>query len=207
MIIGITGSSGAGKSTVSEVLKEKYNAKIINADEIAKKLSKKGTKYLKDIERQFGGEILTENGELNREKLANLIYNSHEKRKLLNQCTFVHIKREIEKQIQEGRKLKTNRENSKEQETNKKLIIIDAPLLLEANLEAICDITIAVISEDRELQITRIVQRDNINKEQAIIRLNAQEMNEFYIEKCDYVIKNNDEIEDIKYQLKKILNF
>ena len=58
MIIGITGSSGAGKSTVCEILKKEYNAQIIDADKISKQLSKKGTIYLEEIVEKFGKEIL-----------------------------------------------------------------------------------------------------------------------------------------------------
>ena len=65
-IIGITGSSGAGKSTICDILKNQYNVKVINADQVAKMLSKKGSIYLKDIEKVFGKEILNENGELER---------------------------------------------------------------------------------------------------------------------------------------------
>ena len=74
MILGITGSSGAGKSTVCEILEKDYHAKVINADKIAKKLSKKGTEYLSKIAQNFGTDILLENGELNRKKLADIIY-------------------------------------------------------------------------------------------------------------------------------------
>ena len=73
MIIGITGSSGAGKSTVCEILKNEYHVKVINADKIAKELSKKGTLYLLEIVEKFGEEILLENEELNRKKLANIV--------------------------------------------------------------------------------------------------------------------------------------
>ena len=74
MIIGITGSSGAGKSTICEILQRKYEANIISADKIAKELSQKGTNYLAEIVKNFGQEILLENGELNRRKLADIIY-------------------------------------------------------------------------------------------------------------------------------------
>ena len=80
MVIGITGSSGAGKSTICEVLEIRYNVKVINADKIAKKLSKKGTNYINDIVAKFGTDILDEEGELKRRKLAEIIYNDEAKR-------------------------------------------------------------------------------------------------------------------------------
>ncbi|MFU2363801.1 MAG: dephospho-CoA kinase, partial [Clostridiales bacterium] len=99
MIIGITGSSGAGKSTVCEIIEKTYNSKTITADKIARKLSEKGTEYLNEIIQRFGNNVLTENGDLNRRKLANIIYSSKQKRQELNQITFKYIKKEIEKEI------------------------------------------------------------------------------------------------------------
>ena len=87
-VIGITGSSGAGKSTVCDILQNMYQVKVINADKIAKELSKRGTSYLDEIAETFGEDILDENGELKRKKLAELIYNDTKKRKQLNMCTF-----------------------------------------------------------------------------------------------------------------------
>ena len=64
MIIGITGSSGSGKSTICDILKDKYDAKVIDADKIAKQLSKRGTNYVLDIVKAFGKDILDDDGEL-----------------------------------------------------------------------------------------------------------------------------------------------
>ena len=187
MILGITGSSGAGKSTVCEILERKYNSQTINADKIAKQLSKKGTNYLQEIVQNFGNDILLQNGELDRKKLANIIYSNSDKRDELNNITFKYIKNEIKDQI-------TKSENN--------IIAIDAPLLLEANLQEICDKTIAVISEDRDLQIQRIIKRDSIDKEHAIARLNAQHPNEFYIQNCDDTLINDETLEQ---QIEKLL--
>ena len=187
MILGITGSSGAGKSTVCEILERKYNSQTINADKIAKQLSKQGTSYLQEIVQNFGNDILLQNGELDRKKLANIIYSNSDKRDELNNITFKYIKNEIKDQI-------TKSENN--------IIAIDAPLLLEANLQEICDKTIAVISEDRDLQIQRIIKRDNIDKEHAIARLNAQHPNEFYIQNCDDTLINDETLEQ---QIEKLL--
>ena len=149
MIIGITGSSGAGKSTVCEMIEKTYNSKTITADKIARKLSEKGTEYLNEIIQRFGNNVLTENGDLNRRKLANIIYSSKQKRQELNQITFKYIKKEIEKEIKNS---------------NNKIITIDAPLLIEADMKKLCDTTIAVDSEDKEIQIHRIIERDKIDR-------------------------------------------
>lgn len=194
MIIGITGSSGAGKSTVCEILESKYGFKIINADIIAKKLSQKGTEYLSDIVKQFGTEILLEDGELNRPRLAEIIYNNTDKREKLNECTFKYIREEIQKEIKNAEQINDNMQ-----------IAIDAPLLFEAKLEEICDFVVAVVSDNRELQIKRIMQRDLIEREQAVARLNAQKTNEYYTNKSKYIIVNNGLLEEVERQIECIL--
>lgn len=194
MIIGITGSSGAGKSTVCEMLEGKYNIQVLNADKMTRQLAQKGNQYLKDIVTLFGQEILQENGELDRPKLANIIYYNENKRQQLNECTFKHIHVALQKEIQE---ILSKNENA--------VIAIDAPLLFEAKLEDICDLVIAVIAKDKELQIDRIVQRDYITREQAEKRLQAQMPDEFYTSRSQYTIVNDGEIEEIEHQVKEIL--
>ena len=194
MIIGITGSSGAGKSTVCRILEEEYCIQVLNADKIVKQLSQKGNVYLDEIVKLFGQEVLLENGELNRPKLANMIYHHNQKREQLNQSTFKHIYIALEEKIQQ---IFSSNE--------KAIIAIDAPLLFEAKLENICNFVIAVIVKDKELQIQRIVQRDWITREQAIERLQAQMSDEFYTSKSQYVIVNDGKIEAVEEQVKVIL--
>ena len=187
-IIGITGSSGSGKSTVCEILNEKYNVKIIDADKIAKELLTVGTEYYKDVVSKFGTEITNDVGEIDRKKLANLIYNDDAKRKMLNNSTFHYVVEEIKTRVKE---------------TNNIDIIIDAPLLFESKLDNICNLTIGVISKE-SVQIDRIVKRDSITKEQAYRRLKAQQTNEFYISKCTEIISNNNEYIETEKQIEKI---
>lgn len=188
-IIGITGSSGAGKTEACKILQKRYDAEIIDADEVAKKLSKKGTLYLNSIVDSFGKEIVYKNGALNRKKLANMIYEDDKKREQLNQCTFDYIVQEIKARI--------NNVNHKE------MILIDAPLLYESGLDSICDMVIAIVSETDE-QIQRICHRDGITKEMAIKRLNAQADNQFFEEMTDIQIQNNGTLEQLKETLQKI---
>ena len=188
MIIGITGSSGAGKSTICELLEMWYDVKIINADKIARKLSRRGTSYIIEIISEFGKDIVDDYGELRRRKLAQIIYNDSEKRQKLNNCTFKYIIQEIEKEISKS---------------NKSALVIDAPLLFESGLNKKCDKVVGVIS-DKELQIERIVARDNIDYDDAEKRLKAQQNNDFYIKNCDKIIENNNNFEHIKQEVEKM---
>lgn len=187
-IIGITGSSGSGKSTVCEILNEKYNVKIIDADKIAKELLTSGTEYYNDVISKFGREIIDDVGEIDRKKLADLIYNDDKKRKMLNNSTFHYVVKEI--------KLRAK-------EINNVDIIIDAPLLFESKLDDICNFTIGVIAKE-SVQIERIIKRDSISKEQACKRLKAQQTNDFYMSKCTEIIENNNEYIETEKQIEEI---
>lgn len=187
-IIGITGSSGSGKSTVCEILNEKYNVKIIDADKIAKELLTSGTEYYNDVISKFGREITDDVGKIDRKKLADLIYNDDKKREMLNNSTFYYVVKEI--------KLRAKDANNVD-------IIIDAPLLFESKLDDICNFTIGVIAKE-SVQIERIIKRDSISKEQACKRLKAQQTNDFYMSKCTEIIENNNEYIETEKQIEEI---
>ena len=187
-IIGITGSSGSGKSTVCEILNEKYNVKIIDADKIAKELLTSGTEYYNDVISKFGRKITDDVGKIDRKKLADLIYNDDKKREMLNNSTFYYVVKEI--------KLRAKEANNVD-------IIIDAPLLFESKLDDICNSTIGVIAKE-SVQIERIIKRDSISKEQACKRIKAQQTNDFYMSKCTEIIENNNEYIETEKQIEEI---
>lgn len=189
MIIGITGSSGSGKSTISKMLAQRYNGKIIDADEIARKLSIENSKYINEIVSKFGKDIIDEFGNINRRQLAEIIYSDDNKRNVLNNCTFKYIVNSIKTKLQNIR--------------NCDFIIIDAPLLFESKLNELCDVIIGVITK-REIQIDRIMKRDNINFEHAEKRIQSQKNNDFYIQNCDRIIQNNGDINLVKKEIEKL---
>ena len=183
MIIGITGNSGTGKSEISKLLAEKINAKIINADEVVKELSENGNEYYEKIVELFGSSILN-NNKLNKSQMAKIIYNNKEKREELNKLTYKYVVEEIKKRAKNF---------------EYKNIIIDAPLLFESGLGKICNITIGVIANTKN-KIQRICKRDNIDEETALARLKIQQEDKFYIQKSDYIIENNEEINQINWE-------
>ena len=174
-IIGITGSSGSGKTTVSKIISEELKAKIINADKVVKQMQEKGTKYYEKIVETFGEEILKKDCSLNRKKLAEIIFQDESKKEELDNLTYKYVVEEIKNQVK----------NAQE-----KYVIIDAPLLIEGKLNEICNIVMAVISSKEE-QIKRISKRDNIEESKAKIRLEAQKDNEFYKINANYIVENN----------------
>lgn len=190
MIIGITGNSGTGKTSICKALeKNKINGItpfVIDADKIVKKMSASGEEYYNQIVSTFGKEVLQENQELDRAKLGAIVFVDEEKRELLNKITYKYVAKKIEKQAKENKS---------------KIVIIDAPLLIESKLNETCDVVISVIA-DKEIKLKRIIERDNLDEKTALDRLNAQNPDEFYIKNSDLVIVNNKI--DLEKQAKEI---
>lgn len=179
-VIGVTGTSGVGKTTVCEILNKKFNAFIIDADEVARELSKKGNMYLQAIAEYFGEDILDINGNLKRKELASLIYNDKVKREALNSVTFKFVVEEIKKRI----------DLAKENE----IIVIDAALLFESKLNENCDIVLGIIADETQ-KVERICTRDNITEEMAKKRIAVQILDKELLQKADYIIRNKGNIQ------------
>lgn len=190
-IIGITGNSGSGKSFICEILLNKYDdVVIVDADKIAKEMSNIDTLYYKEIVNMFGKNIIKDNLEINRQMLAEIIFNDDDKRQKLNSITFKYVVDEIKN------KIKLNNDKS--------IIVIDAPLLFESGLDKVCDITVGVVSNE-DVKIDRICKRDKLSIKQARDRLKVQLSDEYLRGKCDFIIDNNGSVEEINRQLKKII--
>ena len=175
MVIGITGNSGSGKSEISKLLSNKINAKIVDADKVVKELYEPGQDYYNKILNLFGKKILDKDNKLNKKKIAEIIYHNENERKKLNNLTYKYVVDEIKTIIKKE---------------NNHHLIIDAPLLFESGLDKICDITVAVLANER-LKLNRICSRDNIDRSLATARLSIQAKDSYYLKKADYIIKNN----------------
>ncbi len=189
-ILGITGSSGSGKTTVSELIGKKYSSEIINADKVVKEMSVPGTEYMKKIEEKFGKDILLEDGFLNKKMLADKIYHNKQDLEALNELTFKYVVDEIKSRVTASQ--------------NVDYIVIDAPLLIESGLDKLCDYIISVIA-DENIKIKRICQRDNLDEVTARKRLKIQNENKYYTEKSDFVILNNEDC-DLEKEIEEIIN-
>ena len=190
-VIGITGSSGSGKTTVCEIIKKLYNSEVLDADKVAKELSSDiNSNYYKEMVKLFGEECVLENKLLNRRKIAEIIYQDDIKRKSLNDLTFNYVVEKIKKDLSEIK--------------DKELVIIDAPLLYEAGVDKICDKVIVIIA-DKNNKVRRICLRDGIDEVFAKKRLLIQNEDDFYIKKADYIIYNNKDIKELEESIKKVL--
>ncbi len=188
-VVGLTGQSGSGKTTVSDVFREN-GFEVINADFISRKVMEKGSECLNEVSESFEN-VLFDDGTLNRKKLAEYIFSDKDKKELLNSITYPYITREVLHNIEEM------------SQNNKNLILLDAPTLFESRADDFCELVISIVS-DKESRIERIIERDGISRELAEKRLASQYDNKFYIDNSDYIIKNNKTVEELKLKAKEV---
>jgi len=190
-IIGLTGGSGAGKGEVCKAFL-RLGIESIDTDKISREITRKGECLIELVE-NFSGDILKDDGELDRKKLAYIAFSSKENHANLNKITHKYILKEC------------NRIMLEMQSSGSKAVIIDAPMLFESGFDKNCDIIISVIA-DLEKRVGRIKKRDGITDEQAENRIKNQKCDGFFIENSDYAIYNNFDLNDVYTQVLKIYN-
>ena len=175
-IYGLTGKTGAGKSTVAEKLKS-LGFYVIDGDKIARSITEKGKPAISLLANEFGCDIIESDGSLNRKLLASRAFRDKESTAKLNSITHPIIKAEFETEIE------------KAEEKGFSYAVIDAAALLESSCKDLCE-KIIVVTAPEDIRLSRILQRDGITKEQALTRMNAQFPDEYYNEKADILIRN-----------------
>lgn len=189
-VIGLTGGIACGKTTVSNILKE-LGAFIIDADKIAREVVKKGAPALGEIASEFGDSYLLTNGELNRKKMGELVFSDSEALTKLNKITHPKIVGKIQNEI------KWSKKNS-----NYRVIIVDAALLIENNLTELVD-EVWLVTTSEHIQINRIMKRDSITKKEAKLRIDSQMTVEEKKKFADKIIDNSVSLEMLN---KKIIS-
>lgn len=172
-IIGITGGSGAGKSTVCAELK-KRGALIIDADKISREVSARGGAAFDEIVGAFGEEILS-GGEIDRKRLGGIVFADREKLDTLNKITHKHIFAEMKRQLSGCRAA---------------VAVLDVPLLFREDFPIKCDLTVAVTAP-YNVRIDRIMKRDGIDRGAAEARLKNQLSDAQYASLADMCFENN----------------
>ncbi len=186
-IIGMTGPTGAGKSSVAAVACE-LGFKVIDCDKLARIAVEKGTRGLNAVARAFGNDILNADGTLNRKTLAKKAFASKDKTELLNKTLLPFIVELVNNEIGDNN-----------------LVLLDAPTLFESGANSICTDTFAVLC-DSDTRKKRIMARDGITDMEATLRMNAGKSDEFYKSNTANIIYNNGDISQFLIGAKALLN-
>lgn len=187
IILGLTGSFGSGKTTVARIFRS-YGAKIIDADKIAHRLIKPQTKIYKNIINTFGKDILKKNRTIDRKKLARIVFHNKHLLKKLNRIVHPKVIRLIKEKINTS---------------PGKVIILDAPLLIEAGLKKMVD-KLIVVTITRERQIERISKKTGFNRPDILKIIKAQIPLRNKVRLADFIIDNSQTVEKTKKQIKQI---
>lgn len=189
--VGITGGIGSGKSTVTNMLRDK-GLPIIDADIVAREVFVIYPEVLCQIKEEFGNAFFDEKGMIKRKELGNFIFKNNVSRKKLEEIMMPFIKKEIEHKIKAY------------EEDNSKICFLDAPTLIENNLHTSMDVTILVwVGSD--VQVQRVMLRDGMNLDQTMDRIRAQMTLEEKRKFADFIINNEGSVENTKLQLDLIL--
>ncbi len=179
----MTGGIASGKSTVSRALRE-LGAIVIDADEVAHSIVEPGKPAWEDIVALFGMEILHEDQTINRDKLGSIVFDDPERLLELNQITHPRVMEQFKHMLQT---IKFEKPDA--------VVFIEVPLLYETHMERICD-EVWVIWVDEETQIERLMKRDNLGREDAIKRIDAQMNLDEKARRADIVIDNRQTMEE-----------
>ncbi len=189
-IIGITGQTGAGKSTVCQLL-EKRGYYHLDADEVAHSVVENDADVLSALCETFGKDIIKKDGSLSRPKLAARAFRNKETAERLDGICYPAVIKEIKSIIKREKKKDNNG------------IIIDAIGLFESGADRLCDFTVSVTAP-RSARLKRIMKRDSLTREAAEKRIDAQKDASYYRERSDYII-NNDTLSSLEGKIGEIL--
>jgi len=189
-VIGLTGGIATGKSTVSELLTA-FGFKVVDADIASRKAVAKGSKGLEQVREQFGDEAITEEGEMDRKYMGDLVFNQPEKRLELN--AIVHpIVREI---------MEEEKQTYLQQGYN---VIMDIPLLFENELQDTVD-EVWLVYTSESIQINRLMERNDLSLEDAKARVYSQISIDKKSRMADHVIDNLGDKLELKQNLERLL--
>jgi dephospho-CoA kinase len=170
-VIGITGGSGAGKSTALKALSS-MGAEAIDCDEVYHELTMGDMDMLREVEARFPGTVMEH--VLDRRALGDIVFRDESALADLNAITHKYVRREVVRRLQ----------------ADAKIIAIELTATIQSGLVLLCDYVVCVTAPE-ELRVTRVMERNNIPRERAIARIRAQTPDEYFISRCDLVLNGD----------------
>ncbi|MBE6580068.1 MAG: dephospho-CoA kinase [Ruminococcaceae bacterium] len=193
-VIGLTGPSGAGKTLAAEIFAA-FGVPTIDADAVYHDILARGDDCTKELAAAFGREILDKNGLVSRRALANTVFGKPDTPTLLhtlNTITHKYVMSDIKKML------------SSMAAAGISAVLLDAPLLFEANAQTLCDVVIALLAPYSQ-RLSRIIERDGIDEAAAAKRLAAGKDDAFYRSRCGYILENDGNKAALTDKIKKLL--
>jgi dephospho-CoA kinase len=188
-VIGLTGGIATGKSTVERIL-ENLGAKVIDADKVVHKLL--SDENVKNQIRQYFPDVFDNEGNIDRKKLAGIVFNDYEKKRVLENILHPKVNQEIDKWIETNKK-----------ENSDKVLFVSVPLMIETGSYKKYD-KIVLVYAPRELQIKRLMENKGYSYEEALARINAQMDIEEKRKYADYIIENTSTIQELEEKVKQL---
>jgi dephospho-CoA kinase len=190
VIVGLTGGIACGKTTVAGMLEE-LGAPVIDADDLAREVVQPGEPALEDIVDTFGEEMLTDEGELDRDALGDRVFDDDEARATLESITHPRIAQRMQQRAHALR------------ESGVDWVVYDAALIIENDLHHALD-SLIVVTASEQTQIERLVARDDLSRQKAQDRIDAQMPVDQKADFADYVIDNDGSLDDTRRQVEEV---
>lgn len=190
IVIGITGPTGAGKTTVLGVLRDMGGA-VADCDAVYHELLRASAPLREELRARFGESIFDETGDLRRKELGAIVFEEPAALADLNAITHRHIVAELRRLIAQA------------EAEGRPAIALDAIALLESGAGALCDTTLAVTAPE-ELRVRRIMAREGISEDYARARIAAQKPSAWFEERCSHTLRNDGDRESLEEQARAL---
>ena len=187
MKVGLTGGIGAGKSTVADMF-SKLGAVVIRSDELARQVIEPNTPGFQKVLSRFGNQILQENGSIDRQKLAQIVFNDQNSLKDLEEIIHPLVRNKTNELI--------------DSQTLETIVVNEVPLLLEKKMEKMFDFLVVVISSEKN-RINRL-QKRGISEPEAKKRMSLQVSDEVRKSSADFLITNDGNIDQLEADVAKV---
>lgn len=189
-VIGITGPTGAGKTTVLNVLRDLGGA-VVDCDAVYHELLRASNPLQNELKNRFGREIFDENGDLRRKELGAIVFKDENALADLNAITHRHIIAELDRRI------------ARAEAQGCPAMALDAVALIESDLGERCRVTVAVTAAE-EVRVRRIMAREGIGEDYARARIAAQKPTAWYEERCDHTLRNDGTQEELEQRARAL---
>ncbi|MCI9509477.1 MAG: dephospho-CoA kinase [Angelakisella sp.] len=192
-VIGITGPTGAGKSVVCKRLGDWERITVIDCDQVARDVVRRGQRCLLDLAVEFSSAIIDKDGELNRRRLAGIVFRDRKKLRRMEGIMYPYILDRI------------GMETAAREAAGDRAVFLDAPTLYQSGADSLCEKVAAVLAPEGD-RLVRIMERDALSEEEARARMMSQPGDEFFEKRADYIIRNTGETSALRLQILELMN-